>query len=221
MSGTARTRHCAACDKSVFNFEAMSAREIEELVRKTDGHLCARVTFRADGSVHTLNGQSRPSVAAGVVLAAGLAFPSVSLGQSTSGIAEPAKAHLTGNILRADSSGPVAGAFIALFFNHQIIASAHSSADGTFDLNAPPGKYDIAFGSEISNTFRIVGYELHDGDQSFGALPLQPQSTTTVKVESNTTNFTTVGVVTIDRHRFFWYFFKHPIRYVKSLHHAS
>jgi len=222
MSGTAHTRRCVACDKTVFNFEAMSASEIEELARKTDGHFCARVPFRADGSVKTLDGQSRPAVAAGLVLAATLAFPSVSLGQTVSGIAGQPKAHLTGSILLPDSSGPLPGAFIALLSNHQIIASAHSNADGTFDLNAPPGKYDIAFGSDISNTFRIVGYELHDGDQSLSALPLLVQPTTTVRVESNTSDLALVGELTATvSYRFFWYFFKHPIRYVKSLHHAS
>jgi hypothetical protein len=223
MSGTVRTRHCEACDKTVFNFEAMSAREIEELVRKTDGHFCARVTFRADCSVKALDGQSRPSVAAGMVLAATLAFPSVSFGQTASGASEQPKAHLTGNILLPDSSGPFAGAFIALLSNHQIIASAHSDASGKFDLNVPPGKYDIAFGSDISNTFRIVGYELHDGDQDLSALPLlaQPTTTVTVTVESNTSDLTMVGSLTTVHYRFFWYFFKHPIRYVKSLHHAS
>jgi hypothetical protein len=222
MSGTARTRHCAACDKSVFNFEAMSAREIEELIRKTDGRFCGRVTFRADGSFKTLDGQSRPSVAAGMVLAATLAFPSISLGQSANGAAEQPKAHLTGSILRPDRSGPVAGAFIALLSNHQIIASAHSRADGTFDLNAPPGKYDIAFGSDISNTFRIVGYELQDGDQSLNEVPLQAQQTVTVTVEANTNDVALVGTLTaVIHYRFFWYFFKHPIRYLKSRHQTS
>jgi hypothetical protein len=221
MSGTVRARHCEACDKTVFNFEAMSAREIEELVHKTGGHFCARVPFSADGSVKTLEGQSRPSVAAGLVLAATLAFPSISLGQTASGAAEQPKAHLTGSILLPNSSGPLAGAFVALLSNHQIIASAHSDANGNFDLNAPPGKYDIAFGSDISNTFRIVGYELHDGDQSLSALPLQAQPTTTVKVEANKSDFGLVGAVSIVRYRFFWYFFQHPVRYMKSLHHTS
>jgi hypothetical protein len=221
MSGTSRTRQCEACDKTVFNFEAMSAREIEELVDKTGGHFCARVPFRADGSIKTLEGQSRPSVAAGLVLAATLALPSVSLGQSAGGVAEQPKAHLTGSILRPDSSGPLAGAFIALLSNHQITASLHSDANGNFDLEAPPGKYDIAFGSDISNTFRIISYELQDGGQNLGNLPLQSPTTTTVRAESNTTNYTTTGVVTIVRYRFFWYFFKHPIRYVKNLRHTS
>jgi hypothetical protein len=200
----------------------MSAREIEELVDKTGGHFCARVPFRADGSIKTLEGQSRPSVAAGLVLAATLAIPSVSLGQSAGGVAEQPKAHLTGSILRPDSSGPLAGAFIALLSNHQIIASAHSNANGKFDLNAPPGKYDIALGSDISNTFRIVGYELHDGDQDLSVLPLQARPTTTVTVEANTSDLAWVGAMSSTvRYRFFWYFFKHPVRYVKNLHHAS
>jgi hypothetical protein len=222
MSGTSRTRNCEACNKTVFNFDAMSAREIEELASKTNGHFCARVTFRADGSINTLDGQSRPSVAAGLVLAASLSLPAASLGQSMNETPEQPKAHLTGNILRPDSSGPVAGAFIALLSNHQIIASAHSDASGKFDLNAPPGKYDIAFGTDISNTFRIVGYELHGGDQSLNEVPLQAKTTVTVTVESNSTDVATVGELTATvRYRFFWFFFQHPVRYIKNLHHSS
>jgi hypothetical protein len=222
MSGTARTRHCEACNKTVFNFEAMSVREIEELAYNTGGHFCARVPFRADGSVKTLDGQSRPSVAAGLVLAASLTFPSVSLAQTASETSGQSKAHLEGRILLPDSSGPAAGAFIALMSNHQIIASAHTDSNGKFDLDAPPGKYDIAFGSDIANTFRIVGYELHDGDQSLSALPLQAQPTTTVTVEANTNDLASVGALeSIVHYRFFWYFFQHPIRYMKSLHHTS
>lgn len=74
MEGSHRERHCQLCDKQVHNFAAMTPREIEKLVLKSDGKLCARITRREDGSLVTLEAQPRVSIAAQVAVSASLAL---------------------------------------------------------------------------------------------------------------------------------------------------
>lgn len=49
----ARVRHCAACDKNVYNLSEMTRRDAEALLRAHEGRLCARLYRRDDGSVIT------------------------------------------------------------------------------------------------------------------------------------------------------------------------
>lgn len=51
MQGDGRARHCEHCQKTVHNLAAMTAREIEALVHRSNGGICARITHRADGSL--------------------------------------------------------------------------------------------------------------------------------------------------------------------------
>jgi hypothetical protein len=220
MRGNARGRHCAVCDKQVYNFAAMSERQIEDLIREKKGHLCARRIYRADGALVTKDGAGRPAVAAGVVLASTLIVPLQLAGQ-TAGIGRTA--HISGRILKSDSSGPMPGAFIALLVNHQVVASAHTDGNGNFDLVAAPGTYDIAFGSSLSHAVRIIGYDLQSGEQTLATLPILPQQTTTVTVKANMDGYALVGELSavIGRPHFFWYFFRHPVRYLRDLRHTS
>ena len=53
MPGDARLRHCAACNKNVYDLSNMTRAEIEALVTATEGKFCARLYKRADGTVLT------------------------------------------------------------------------------------------------------------------------------------------------------------------------
>jgi len=55
MVGDDRVRHCAACNLDVYNFAALTDREIADLVANRQGRLCARLYRRADGTVITQN----------------------------------------------------------------------------------------------------------------------------------------------------------------------
>jgi hypothetical protein len=77
MNGGSRERHCQLCDKQVHNFAAMTAREIEKLVLKSEGKLCARITRREDCSLVTLETQPRVSIAAQVAVSASLALSAI------------------------------------------------------------------------------------------------------------------------------------------------
>lgn len=51
MSGDAHARHCAQCDKSVYDLSSLSAPEAEALLRERGQSLCVRFYRRADGTV--------------------------------------------------------------------------------------------------------------------------------------------------------------------------
>lgn len=72
MAGSARERYCELCDKTVHNFAAMTAAEIERLVARNEGKLCARITRRGDGSLVTLEARPKTPIAAQLVASASL-----------------------------------------------------------------------------------------------------------------------------------------------------
>lgn len=51
MSGDAHARHCAQCDKSVYDLSSLSAPDAEALLRERGQSLCVRFYRRADGTV--------------------------------------------------------------------------------------------------------------------------------------------------------------------------
>lgn len=53
MIGDDRTRHCSECNLNVYNFSAMTEREIKRVVSANSGRLCARFYRRADGTMLT------------------------------------------------------------------------------------------------------------------------------------------------------------------------
>lgn len=53
MKGDERVRHCASCDKKVYDLSAVRAEEAEALLRAHGVKLCARFYRRADGTVMT------------------------------------------------------------------------------------------------------------------------------------------------------------------------
>ena len=55
MRGDGRVRHCELCNLNVYNFSAMTEREIRELVEKREGRICARLYRRRDGTAITRN----------------------------------------------------------------------------------------------------------------------------------------------------------------------
>jgi hypothetical protein len=53
MVGNDQVRHCAQCDKNVYDLSAMTRAEAESVIEKHEGKLCARFYRRADGTVLT------------------------------------------------------------------------------------------------------------------------------------------------------------------------
>jgi len=55
LVGSPRVRYCGQCRLNVYNLAEMSAREIEEIVRKTEGKLCGRLFVRKDETATVRN----------------------------------------------------------------------------------------------------------------------------------------------------------------------
>jgi hypothetical protein len=53
MTGNDHVRHCAQCDKSVYNFSTMTAQEALDLIQAKEGKLCAQLYRRLDGTLLT------------------------------------------------------------------------------------------------------------------------------------------------------------------------
>lgn len=51
MTGDARVRHCAACDKHVYNLSNLTREEAQALILEKEGKLCARYYQRTDGTI--------------------------------------------------------------------------------------------------------------------------------------------------------------------------
>jgi hypothetical protein len=55
MSGDDQSRFCGQCQKHVYNFSAMTAKEVADLVHAKEGNLCGRFYRRRDGTILTGN----------------------------------------------------------------------------------------------------------------------------------------------------------------------
>lgn len=53
MAGDDRARHCAACDKTVYDLSRLTADQAADLIREKEGSLCVRLYRRSDGRVLT------------------------------------------------------------------------------------------------------------------------------------------------------------------------
>jgi hypothetical protein len=53
MAGDERVRYCTVCELNVYNFAAMTRDEIDELLLRKEGRVCARLYRRADGTLLT------------------------------------------------------------------------------------------------------------------------------------------------------------------------
>jgi hypothetical protein len=55
MAGDERVRYCPECRLNVYNFSEMSDANIESILARRDGRLCARLYQRSDGTMLTRN----------------------------------------------------------------------------------------------------------------------------------------------------------------------
>lgn len=53
MLGTDKMRHCAECQKNVYNLSGMTRPEAETTIRQQEGNLCIQFYRRADGKIMT------------------------------------------------------------------------------------------------------------------------------------------------------------------------
>lgn len=88
MSGTEQVRHCAECNRNVYDLSKLTRGQAEKLIVASGGRLCAGITRRPDGTVinaeepcglHLIPRRASPIAAAVVsaVIGAGSAGPAL------------------------------------------------------------------------------------------------------------------------------------------------
>jgi hypothetical protein len=93
MTGDEKKRFCAECDKFVYDFSQMTRRQVEAIVSIHQGRMCARITWRPDGSMLTLETppvhpiaarRASPVANATLAMILGLGVPGAALNPDTS-----------------------------------------------------------------------------------------------------------------------------------------
>jgi hypothetical protein len=73
MPGSSTTRHCASCNTQVHNLAALTPRQIERLIVKSNGHFCGRISRSDDATIIAAPDRSKPLLhASSFVLASAL-----------------------------------------------------------------------------------------------------------------------------------------------------
>lgn len=158
MTGDHRTRFCDLCSLHVYNISEMTRKEVETLISKTEGRICARLYKRSDGTVITKDCpvglraiRRRVSRVAGAVITTIFSFCLSVMGQSSTQEDKtyPAKAKIT--IERTqDSRARLRGVLIDV------------------NGNAMPGFHITLMNSDMTSKLETVSIE--EGLFSFDAL---------------------------------------------------
>lgn len=178
MDGNAKLRFCESCGKSVHNLAEMTSRDVERLAMRAamGDPICARVSHR-DGELVTLADvrPARASFAAGAALSAALAA-SIPLAAQTS---KPPTdtAVLTATVVDAHGDPGFASSSMIFLKNEGATRFAMVRADGTFEVHAPPGTYEI---SMTGLEFAEHAVVLHEGFQSMGKVVAEPKTISSV-----------------------------------------
>lgn len=172
MSGDDRKRHCAKCNKFVYDFAHLSRQEVTAIVAAQRGSLCARITRRADGSLLTYeplpdlplaNRRSAPVAAAVMSAILGLGAPGVAQTALPGAAiqleqdAQRAQSKPQPGELVSSISGTVTDPAGAVVPNTDITLTntdtgeerkTRSSAEGEYSFpQVPPGSYTLSFES--------------------------------------------------------------------------
>jgi hypothetical protein len=202
MTGDNRVRHCSQCDLNVYNFSAMTAQEISQLISASKGQrLCGRLYRRADGTLLTSDCPvgfravvRRISRYAGVALSTALsAIPATAqtqhIGSSLMQIA-PAETGIVVTVV--DPTGAVIPSADVWIRNHDgKVAEGKTDERGRFTSQAVvPGAYEVTvhargFETQVQwttasrsvVTLDVFGVEMNMGvvaDVEVAALPISP-----------------------------------------------
>ena len=125
------------------------------------------------------------------------------------------QAVLTGTVLKADGSGPLAGATISIRRAGIEVVSTNSRDGGQFRISVAPGIYDIRIKKDALEAITFKGFQLGEGEQQ---LPPTSTSTTVTITAEIGAGYSTMGTVssTVTRSSF-WYIVRHPVVYFRHL----
>lgn len=222
MTGTATKRHCESCQKHVHNFARMTPRQIDRVIAENRGHLCARITRRADGSLVTaqeLAGSSFAAKAASLLLGAAISTAAAHA-QSSSG---EGKAIVSGRFTAPNGGPPPSQGYVVFAANGKSILEAKTDHDGRWKAEIEPGMYDVIFKTNVMFGERVNAVQLHAGEQQFSPVRGRMALNNLGVVDGTTggEQYATMGQVVVLYRYPASYLLKHPIRYLKYLSHNS
>lgn len=155
MAGNERVRFCSLCQLSVYNFKEMTRREVERLLARGEGRVCARMYQRADGTLITRDCpralravQQRTRRVAGALFAALLSLAGCASGRpfgASSRHVVPSKATIRGVMLDRTDQSPLPGVTVMISSPAlQGVRTAVTDVEGAFVFdNVPIGAYTI------------------------------------------------------------------------------
>lgn len=190
MSGDARKRHCAACNKFVYDFAQLSRQEVTAIVAARRGSLCARITRRADGSLLTYEPSPNLPLANRRTTPVAAAVMSALLGLSAPGVAQtalpgaaiqlehdaqraqskPRPGELTSSIngVVADPAGAVVANAAIMLINMSTgeERKTRSSGEGEYSFpQVPSGSYRLNFESPGFRKLQITDVALTNAQE--------------------------------------------------------
>ncbi|MGB7208585.1 MAG: carboxypeptidase-like regulatory domain-containing protein [Pyrinomonadaceae bacterium] len=211
MTGNELVRHCDSCKLNVYSTDAITKRDLEDLIFRTEGRTCLRLHRRADGTVLTkdcpvgLRGyQKRAARFAGATLTAILGFFSVSYGQEGTAeksgaskvdivktVTQDTQSSIFGTV--KDPQGAVIpGAQISLLIMRieTNVIKSKTNGEGRFSFkNLPRGFYDIEVSLEGFKKMIVAEIEIKKSENITIDIGLEVGETT-------------VGIVAIDESTF-------------------
>jgi hypothetical protein len=168
MAGDDLVRFCTECKRYVYNFSALQDKEIEEIVSRREGRLCARFYQLTDGTMVTrsrvegvrrtmwrLSGVATAALAAMASIAPAMALPSTTGADSLIQI----EAAQTGLLIEVvDSAGASVPQALVTAINEKTAAKieARTDASGRAGMSdVPPGIYSIEISASSFETQRL------------------------------------------------------------------
>ena len=167
MTGDDRVKFCDQCKLNVYNIAELSRTEVEELITRSEGRICARLYRRADGTVITKDCpvglralRMRVSKRVAAVFAAMVSLTGLTLGQNPSSKDEKTSCTPQTRITRADVTprqpgglsgsvvdpvgGAVPGAIVTITnVESKEIKATTTSETGRFEFASLTGTYNI------------------------------------------------------------------------------
>lgn len=219
MTGGASQRHCAYCKKLVHNFAVMTPRQIERAIAENEGHLCARVTKLADGTLITAQelASSGFAVKAATLLLGAALSTAATRAQSNPG---EGMATVSGRFTAPDGTPPASQAYVVFVEDGQSKLEIKTDTVGNWKAEIEPGTYDVIFKTGPIFGERVNAVQLHSGEQEFASVRSRfALGHLGIFDHSGQEEYATVGEVTGTYRYPVSYLFKHPIRYLKHLPH--
>jgi len=203
MRGDTRSRFCEACGKFVHNLAEMTPREVDRLTLRVamGDAVCARASY-CDGELVTLEGErpARASLATAATLSAVMAAAVPMAAQNVTLPTDTAV--LTGTVVNGDGHPAFVPSSMVFLKNGAATRFAIVRNDGTFEVHAPPGTYEI---SMTGMEFEEHAATLHEGVQSLGSVVAGPKMIW----------MTSGGAIAVRLGPMYWA--RHPLAYARYL----